>query len=116
MLRAVEEWSAADCSKGGARDELETYLDKLEKMEDIVGWWGVSVPSLLWYVVLMWHSESLDTVPNSCMNGPGLSSYSRLGNTFRTFLLERISHRLKAVQLAGTGYIRGTASSEERVP
>ena len=63
MLRAIEEWSAANCSKEGACNELETYLDKLEKMEDIIGWWGVSVPSLLWYVVLMQHSESLDTVP-----------------------------------------------------
>jgi hypothetical protein len=45
MLRAVKESSAADCSKAGARDELETYLVKLENAVDIVGWWGVSVPS-----------------------------------------------------------------------
>ncbi len=66
----------------GTCDELETYLDKLEKTGDFIGWWGVSVPSLPWYVVLMWHSESLDTVPNSRTNGPGLSTYSRLGNSF----------------------------------
>jgi hypothetical protein len=38
MLCAVEEWSAADCLKGGACNELETYLDKLKKTEDIIGW------------------------------------------------------------------------------
>jgi hypothetical protein len=45
MLCAIKESSAANCSKAGAHDELETYLDKLENVVDIIGWWGVSVPS-----------------------------------------------------------------------
>ena len=47
MLRAVEEHSAADSSKAGMRDELDTYLGiGLERTGDIVGWWGVSNPIL----------------------------------------------------------------------
>jgi len=47
MLRAVEEHSAADSSKAGTRDELDTYLGiGLERTGDIVGWWGVSNPIL----------------------------------------------------------------------
>ena len=54
MLHSIEEWSTADCLKVEAHNKLKSYLDaKLEKTGDIISWWGVSVPSLLWYVVLM---------------------------------------------------------------
>jgi len=43
----VEEHSAADSSKAGMCDELDTYLGiGLERTGDIVGWWGVSNPIL----------------------------------------------------------------------
>ena len=47
MLHVVEEHSAADSSKAGMCDELDTYLGiGLERTGDIVGWWGVSNPIL----------------------------------------------------------------------
>ena len=47
MLHAVEEQTAADYAKVGTRDELKLYLDvKLEKTNDVIGWWGVSIPVL----------------------------------------------------------------------
>jgi len=62
MLRAVEKWKAHDCSRAGARDELDSYLKApLEATRDVIGWWGVSILFLLWIVVLthhrnIWHS------------------------------------------------------------
>ena len=55
MLRAVEEWIAADRLKAGTCEELEIYLDtKLEKTGDVVGWWGVSIPFLSLNMMLIW--------------------------------------------------------------
>ena len=52
MMRAVGERKAADRSKAGARDELDTYLKApLEDTRDVVAWWGVSVLFLPWDVV-----------------------------------------------------------------
>jgi hypothetical protein len=54
MLSSVEGRTVADCSKAGTRDELESYLEaRLEETEDIVSWWGVSIPFLLFNVVLI---------------------------------------------------------------
>ncbi len=57
MLHAVQEQTAADCSKAGTHDELETYLEaNLEKIGDVVGWWGVRIPPFLpWNMGLIWH-------------------------------------------------------------
>ena len=54
MLHAVEEQTAADYAKAGMRDKLKLYLDvKLEKTDNVIGWWGVSIPVLPWNVVLI---------------------------------------------------------------
>jgi hypothetical protein len=57
MLHTVQEWTAADWSKAGMHDELESYLKaNLEHTVDVVGWWGVRIPpSLPWNMVLIWH-------------------------------------------------------------
>jgi hypothetical protein len=55
MCCAIKEWTGADCLKAGMHNELKSYLDaNLEETEDVVGWWGVSFPFLLWNVVLIW--------------------------------------------------------------
>jgi hypothetical protein len=55
MLSAIEDRTAADCSKAGMRDELESYLEaRLEKTGDVVGWWGVRIPPFLpWNMMLI---------------------------------------------------------------
>ena len=53
MRSAVEGRAAADCSKAGTRDELESYLARLEETDNIVSWWGVSILFLLFNVVLI---------------------------------------------------------------
>ena len=54
MLHAVEEQMAANYAKAGTCDKLKLYLDvKLEKTDDVIGWWGVSIPVLPWNVVLI---------------------------------------------------------------
>jgi len=66
MCCAIKEWTGADCLKAGMHNELKSYLDaNLEETEDVVGWWGVSFPFLLWNVVLIWCRITWHSTPYS---------------------------------------------------
>ena len=60
-------------------------------------------------------TDSLNTVPNTRMNGLGLFGHSRLVDTFRACILKCSSYQLKAAQPAGTRHVRRTANSEEHI-
>jgi len=64
MMRAVGERKAADRSRAGARDELDTYLKApIEETRDVVAWWGVSVLFLSCDVVLTYHRNTRCNTP-----------------------------------------------------
>jgi hypothetical protein len=54
MCHAVEEQAAANCLKVGTHDKLDSYLRaNIKKTQDVIGWWGVSIPFLSWNLMLI---------------------------------------------------------------
>lgn len=54
MLNAVQSRQDAERAKSNPRDELKAYLDSpLERVDDVVCWWGVRVSVLRKYFELV---------------------------------------------------------------